>query len=62
MPFLLTSAGIDRFPVFYARFRRHLQQLEIASGAVLIAVGVLVFTRHFELINSWMNDIPVGPT
>src|ERR1700730_5742796 len=59
LPFLLTSLGIDRFLVFYARFRRHLQTLELASGTLLIVVGLLVFTRHFALINSWMNGIPM---
>lgn len=59
LPFLLTSLGIDRFLVFYERFRRHLHKLELVSGTLLIVVGVLVFTRHFSLINSWMNRIPV---
>jgi cytochrome c-type biogenesis protein len=59
IPFLLTSCAIDRFLVFYSRFRRHLHALEIISGAVMIAAGVLVFTRHFTMINSWMNQIPL---
>jgi cytochrome c-type biogenesis protein len=59
IPFLLTSCAIDRFLVFYSRFRRHLRALEIFSGAVMIAAGVLVFTRHFTMINSWMNQIPL---
>jgi cytochrome c-type biogenesis protein len=59
IPFLLTSCAIDRFLVFYARYRRHLHTLEVASGVVMIAVGALVFTRHFTIINSWMNQIPL---
>ncbi|MGH9555006.1 MAG: cytochrome c biogenesis CcdA family protein, partial [Terriglobales bacterium] len=47
VPFLLTSLGIDRFLEFYSRFRPHLNKVEIASGVLLIAVGVLVFTRKF---------------
>ena len=58
VPFLLTAVGINRFLAFYARFRRHLHRLEIVSGTLLIVVGVMVFTRHFALINSWMNSIP----
>lgn len=57
IPFLLTSCAIDRFLIFYARFRRHLHTLEVVSGAVMIAAGVLIFTRHFTIINSWMNQI-----
>jgi cytochrome c-type biogenesis protein len=59
IPFLLTSCAIDRFLIFYSRFRHHLRTLEIISGVVMIAAGVLVFTRHFTLINSWMNQIPL---
>jgi cytochrome c-type biogenesis protein len=55
VPFLLTSLGIDRFLAFYGRFRRHLHTVEVVSGVLLIAIGGLVFTRHFTLINSWLN-------
>src|SRR5437588_777984 len=58
VPFLLTSIGIDRFLEFYGRFRRHLHAVEVLSGVLLIAIGALVFTRHFTLINAWMNRIP----
>jgi hypothetical protein len=29
------------------------------SGVVMIAVGMLVFTRHFTIVSSWMNQIPL---
>jgi cytochrome c-type biogenesis protein len=58
VPFLLTSVGIDRFLAFYGRFRRHLHTVEVVSGVLLIAIGALVFTRHFAIINSWLNHIP----
>lgn len=59
IPFLLTSCAIDRFLIFYSRFRNHLRTLEIMSGVVMIAVGMLVFTRHFTIVSSWMNQIPL---
>ena len=55
VPFLLTSLGIDRFLAFYGRFRRHLHTVEVGSGVLLIAIGALVFTRHFAIINGWLN-------
>jgi cytochrome c-type biogenesis protein len=58
VPFVLTSLGIERFLRFYGKFRRHLRAVEVVSGALLIAVGILIFTRHFSLLNSWMNRIP----
>lgn len=59
VPFFLTSIGVEHFLAFYSRFRRHLHKLEIVSGTLLVVVGVMIFTRHFALINSWMNNIPL---
>ncbi len=59
VPFLLTSLGIDRFLEFYTRFRSHLNKVEVASGVLLIAVGILVFTRRFTLLAGWLNEMPV---
>jgi cytochrome c-type biogenesis protein len=50
VPFLLTSLGIERFLSFYGRFRRHMHALEIASGTLLIALGVLLVFGKFTLL------------
>ena len=42
--FLLTGLGINQFLGFYKNFRKHLHKVEVASGIVLIFVGVLVMT------------------
>jgi cytochrome c-type biogenesis protein len=42
VPFLLTGLAINRFLGFYARFRRHLHKVEVASGAMLIVIGVII--------------------
>ena len=55
VPFLLTSFGIDRFLSFYGRFRRHLRTVEVASGILLIAIGLLVLTRHFTLLSGYLR-------
>ena len=57
LPFLLTSVGVERFLRFYSRFRRHLHSLEVVSGGLLVVIGVLIFTRHFAVINGWLNNI-----
>src|SRR5438876_3460143 len=58
VPFLLTSLGIERFLKFYGRFRRHMHAIEIASGGLLIALGILlvfgrftVLARYFSILN-----------
>src|SRR5258706_11606783 len=44
VPFLLTSLGIERFLKFYNRFKFHLHAVEVASGVLLIALGILLAT------------------
>src|SRR5438477_1994354 len=42
IPFLLTALLIERFMKFYSGFRRYMHAVEIASGVVLIAWGLLL--------------------
>ena len=42
VPFLLTGLAINRFLGFYTRFRRHLHKVEVASGALLVAIGFVI--------------------
>jgi cytochrome c-type biogenesis protein len=55
VPFLLTSLGIDRFLRFYGRFRRHLHTVEVASGVLLIAIGLLVVTKHLTVLSGYLS-------
>lgn len=55
VPFLLTSLGIDRFMAFYTRFRRHLHTVEVISGVLLIAIGVLVLTHHLTILSGYLS-------
>jgi len=58
IPFLATAFSIERFLIFYARFRRHLHKLEVGSGIVMIGVGALVFSGHLVVLNAWFNKVP----
>ena len=55
VPFMITSLGIDRFLAFYSRFRRHLHKVEVVSGVLLIALGVLILTRQFTILSSYLG-------
>jgi cytochrome c-type biogenesis protein len=55
VPFLLTSLGIERFLKFYSRFRSHMHALEVASGGLLIALGILLVVGRFTLISNWLS-------
>jgi cytochrome c-type biogenesis protein len=55
VPFLFTSLMMERFLKFYSRFRSHMHVLEVASGGLLIALGVLLVIGRFTLISSWLS-------
>jgi len=55
VPYLLTSLGIDRFLVFYTKFRRHLHTVEVISGVLLIVIGVLVLTRRLTMLSGYFS-------
>ncbi len=55
VPFLLTSLLMERFLKFYSRFRSHMHALEVASGGLLIALGVLLVLGRFTLISNWFS-------
>jgi cytochrome c-type biogenesis protein len=55
VPFLLTSLGIERFLNFYGRFRRHMHAVEVASGGLLVALGVLLVFGRFTLLAHYLS-------
>jgi len=52
VPFLLTGLGINQFLGFYAKFRRHLHKVEVVSGIMLVAIGLLVAFNFATVLNS----------
>jgi cytochrome c-type biogenesis protein len=55
VPFLLTALGVERFLKFYSRFRAHMHAVEVASGALLIALGVLLVMGRFTIISNYLS-------
>ncbi len=55
VPFLLTALGVNRFMIFYQRFRRHLHQVEVVSGVLLIVLGVLIATNQFTRLAGYLS-------
>jgi cytochrome c-type biogenesis protein len=52
VPFLLTGLAINQFLAFYGKFRKHLHKVEVVSGVVLIAVGLLVASGYSTVLTS----------
>src|SRR5205085_6860091 len=57
VPFLLTGLGINKFLSFYSKFRKHLHKVEVVSGVMLIAIGLLIATNKISIINSWLSGV-----
>ena len=55
IPFLATSIGLSQFLKFYGRFRKHLQVVEVASGVLLIAIGILIAFHKFTVLSGYLT-------
>ena len=60
VPFLLTSMAINRFFSVTAQIRRHYHAIELVSGGLLVAIGVLIFTGQLTIIVRYLEPyLPV---
>ena len=60
VPFLATALMIDRFFLAMGRIRRYYHAIEIVSGALLVVIGLLIFTNRFTVIVKWLTPyLPV---
>ncbi len=54
IPFFVAAVGLNWFLAGSVRMRRWLLPLERTAGAVMLVVGVLLFTGHFAMITSFL--------
>jgi cytochrome c-type biogenesis protein len=62
IPFLLAAWSVERFLGALRRLRTHFRTIELVSGGLLIAVGLLVLTDQLTRINGYfffLEDIVV---
>ena len=60
VPFFATALAMNHFFVAFAKIRRHYHKVELVSGALLVAIGVLIFTDRFTIIVQWLSPyLPV---
>jgi cytochrome c-type biogenesis protein len=59
IPFLIAGWSIDHFFQAFSRIKMHFRKFEIASGAILVGVGVLLVTDQLTALNGqfrFMNE------
>jgi len=55
VPFLATALMVNRFFSAMGRIRRYYHAIEIVSGALLVVIGLLIFTNKFTVIAKWLQ-------
>lgn len=60
IPFLLTSLAINQFFSAAKRIRKHYHAVEVTSGVLLVAIGVLIVTGQLTIITRYLQ--PYLPT
>jgi cytochrome c-type biogenesis protein len=58
LPFLLVGLMVDRAAPLLGQLRRLLPFMNVASGALLVAVGLLVFTNSVTQLNRFFDFLP----
>jgi cytochrome c-type biogenesis protein len=56
VPFLLAALMIDRFMTLFQRYRSALVWMSRISGAMLIAVGILMLTGSMSVMSTWLQQ------
>lgn len=56
IPFILAAFGINSFLKFMGRFRKHFRTVEVGTGLILIATGVLIFSGQFQILAYWFLE------
>jgi cytochrome c-type biogenesis protein len=57
LPFLVTAFALSTVTAGLKRIGRFLPALEIATGAIVVAVGILIFLNEFTSLNQYFDFI-----
>jgi cytochrome c-type biogenesis protein len=54
LPFFLSALAVDSFFTFSHAFRRYIHGFHLASGVLLVAVGILLMTDYMTFLNAYV--------
>jgi cytochrome c-type biogenesis protein len=57
VPFLVTALALDRFLVWFQRFRPYLKWVDRTAGVLLIVLGILLVTDRFTLLAGYLQGL-----
>ncbi|MGH7279833.1 MAG: cytochrome c biogenesis CcdA family protein [Candidatus Rokuibacteriota bacterium] len=53
VPFLVSAVALGSFLRFFERYRPFIKVVERVAGAILVIVGILVFSNYYVVLNAW---------
>ncbi len=56
IPFLIAAVATDQFLRWSQGFKRYLHAVEVASGVLLMIVGLLIFLGSFSVLAGWLIE------
>src|SRR2546423_3489926 len=57
LPFLVTALALDRFLVWFQRFRPYIVWVDRVAGVMLIVLGLLLVTDRFTLLAGYLQGL-----
>ena len=57
VPFLLTAVALDRFLIWFQRFRPYIVWVDRIAGGMLIVLGILLITDSFTLLAGYLQSL-----
>ena len=57
IPFFLSSLAFNSFLSTFEKIKRYMRVITLVSGLLLIAIGILMLTDTFQVINQYLNDL-----
>jgi len=57
IPFLVTAIALDRFLVWFQRFRPYIVWVDRVAGVMLIVLGILLVTDSFTLLAGYLRGL-----
>lgn len=55
VPFVVSAVAVDRFMAFFRRIKRHMLWMQRGTGAIMVAIGVLMVSGRFTVLASYLN-------
>jgi cytochrome c-type biogenesis protein len=57
VPFVIAGVAFGRLAGLFSFFRRHARTINLVSGLLLAALGVLLLTDNLHLLSTWFSDL-----